>query len=490
MEADPDRDDRDASRRRRPPDWRAGLTTTNVGTVACLCLAAFALVPFVVAFRFIHPSWDDPGFHLEVGNRGLLGAQVLWYMVYSGRYASDAIVSVLSLSIHQVWLYRLLCLAIFLTLIASVHGLLRATLRPPRVAALAITGMVISSFLVLVPGVAEGVYWLTGAGTYTLGTAFLFFTFTSMLASRAAGGATWPTAAWIAVTVGMNEVFLLLLLGFLTFVIVRDYVRSGAVPRRQAIWLGVTIACSIASLAAPGNWRRLQDARDVLEIPRDLSTAIVNAAKYLMLDLYYLVQVGALPFLLLAAVALAGRARAPEYAREWRRELVAVPYFLLVFYGVILFFTYAQGIRPIPRVTHAIYLPLLVFSTIFVVRLSAIGARPFRMPAFALGIVLLGLALGMTRPGSGVRRAYSEWLRGDWHRYDAEVQARARLVQGRAGEDVIVPRLGSRPTTIFVYDISANPALRHNTLYAHFYGVRSIATAPDSSGADASGLSR
>ena len=261
-------------------------------------------------------------------------------------------------------------------------------------------------------------------------------------------------------------------------------------PRRQAIWLGVTIASSLASLAAPGNWRRLHDAREVLEISRDLSAAMVNAAKYLMLDLYYLVQVGALPFLLLAAVALADRARAPEDRREWRRELVAVPYFLLVFYGVILFFTYAQGVRPIPRVTHAIYLPLLVFATIFVVRLSAIGKQPFRMPAFALGIVLFGLALSMARPGSGVRRAYSEWMRGDWHRYDADVQARARLVQGRAGEDVIVPRIASRPTTIFVYDISANPALRHNRLYAHFYGVRSIATASDSSGVDGAGLSR
>lgn len=445
----------------------------DVGAVVALVLSAVAVAPFVAGFLFIHPSWDDPSFYHEVTTRGFLRAQLLWFNAFSGRYASDAIVSLLSLSVHTLWLYRLICFGIFALLVLSVYRLLRTVLRLPRLETAAITGLVVATHLVVSPGVAEGLFWLTGSATYTLGVAFLFFAIAEMLRSLARRGGTWKVAAWIVVVVGMNEMFLLLLGGFVALLIGHSLATQRSVDRRLLVWLGVAAVASIVSIAAPGNWVRLDFTRGPLQAKPTLGAALTLAAHSLVRQGYYLFQAGPTLFLLLLGLAFSHGAGGRRRWAGWTFEAARLAAFGLLFYGVIAFFTYILPVPPIPRVMHAVYMPMIVVALFLVLQPTRRIARTPLSPLL-VALFLVGFASGVVRSGSGVRNAARELARGEWTRYDAEVTARAELAARNPGRDLVVPPIAARPATLFVFDIEGNPALRHNIMYARFYGLRTM----------------
>ena len=455
--------------------------------LASFALSALGILPFLIAFIFIRPSYDDAAFYLETTTRGLPGALEFWYRAFSGRYSSNAFVSILSLSIPFVWLYRLCCLLIFLAFIASVYRVIRALLALARDETAALSGLVVVTFLVMTPSASEGLYWLTGTATYTLGSAFLLFAIERMVTARSArpaGAGTWGAAAWIVLAVGMNEVALLMLNGFLAFLIVRELIDTHRVSRRSLIWMGTSLAASLAAVLAPGNFTRLEFAQSLVTTSGSARTALVTATKAVVLDTYYLMHASPLLALLLLAAALEQQ-RTQAAPVRWLRESLAIPWFGVVLFGVIAFFAYAQGFHPIPRVMNPVYFGMILFAAIVVVRALAMHASPSGLPALVVALASVAFAGGLLRSGSGVRTAYAELLSGSWQRYERDLSAREAFVAQRRGQHVLVPEIAERPSTLFVFDIGADPTQRHNAIYAYFYGVRSIATRPSSAGARA-----
>lgn len=441
-------------------------------TVAALAVSVVAIAPFLVGFLFTHPSWDDPSFYHEVTTRGFFRAQLLWFNAFSGRYSSDAIVSLLSLSVHTLWLYRLICLGIFLLLVYSVFRLLAVVLGLPRLETAALAGLAVATHLVVSPGVAEGLFWLTGSATYTLGVAFLFLAVAEMLQAPGRVG-SWRVAAWIVVVVGMNEVFLLLISGFLVLLIGQSVLSKRAVPRQLLVWLAVAIVASAISIAAPGNWVRLDFTRGPLQATPTIPAALELAARSLVRQTYYLFQAGPTLFLLLVGLALAAGAGRHRRWSGGPLEAMRLAAFGLLFYGVIAFFTYILPVPPIPRVMHAVYLPMILVALGLLLQPSRQQASE-RLSPLLLTLFLVGFASSAARAGSGVRNAVREFAQGEWGRYDAEVTARWELAQRNRGRDLVVPPIATRPGTLFVFDIADNPAHRHNIMYARYYGVRSM----------------
>lgn len=434
-----------------------------------------AILPFVVAFAFIHQSYDDAGFLLELEARGLPGSQAFWYRTFSGRFTSNAIVSVLSATIHHVWLYRIVCLAVLALLAWAIHRVLRASLGLTPLPAAALASLALGTFLCMTPSAAEGLYWLTGTATYTLGTAFLLLAVAGTLAPDGGRRHVAVTAAWIVLAVGMNEVALLLANGWLGLAIVQRLTVHRRVERRFVVWMAAALLAAVASLAAPGNWNRLDFSREVATQSVSLGGALVMAARELAMASYYLLHVSPLLFLLLAGILLLGHRDEPPGRHAWWRELLVLPAFAPVFFGVLAFFIFAQGARPIPRVLNPVYLSMILVTLVVAVRTARMLDGVRTAPKLMLALVLVGYLSAAMRAGSGARMAYAEMLGGQWSRFDREVRARGELARRQPGRDVVVPPIATRPNTIFVFDIAPNPAERHNVLYAWFYGVRTIA---------------
>jgi hypothetical protein len=451
--------------------------TRRTSILGSLALSVLGILPFLIAFLFIRPSYDDAAFYLETKTRGTFGAAVFWYRVFSGRYTSNAIVSLLSLSIPFLWLYRICCLLIFVAFVAGVYRAIRVVLGIARPDATGLAGLVVSTFLTMTPSAPEALYWLTGAATYTLGTAFLLFAIASVQSARATQRGTPAAIAWIVLAVGMNEVALLMLNGFLAYVVMRELIDRRHASRRSIVLMAACLIASLAAVLAPGNFTRLEFAQSLATTSTSLTAAFLTAAKATVLDSYYLVHASPLLGLLLLAVSLDAREREPTRRRI--TDVLALPWFAVVILIVIAFFAYAQGFHPIPRVMNPVYFAMILFAAITVVRASEITLI---RPVFSTLVVVLAFltfASGMLRSGSGVRTAYAELFRGEWERYDRELAARDAFIEQRRGQHVRVSRLGTRPKTLFVFDIGVDPTQRHNAIYAYFHGVKSLAIAAE-----------
>jgi hypothetical protein len=150
----------------------------------------------------------------------------------------------------------------------------------------------------------------------------------------------------------------------------------------------------------------------------------------------------------------------------------------LLCFAMAAFYAYTQGFRTIGRVLNVIYLVMVVASVLLASQggFQKIDFAHARQPV-AILLLLTCFATFEIRATSHVRGAYAELRHGEWAAYDREMNERAASLESRAGQDVIVPAIATRPWTLFVFDISPDTAQRYNHFYAHYYSVGTIRSA-------------
>ena len=138
-----------------------------------LILAAVVFTPLLALAFYTGPSADDFCTAILMRDLGFVATQVKFYLSWSGRYATSAIVGLLTG--HSAWItaYSLVPIALIFLTFASITFLIRSAfvfLKAPSPAhnTLALGVVATAMTFGLTPSLAEMIYWTSGALTYQL----------------------------------------------------------------------------------------------------------------------------------------------------------------------------------------------------------------------------------------------------------------------------------------------------------------------------------
>ena len=260
-----------------------------------LCAAGVFIIPFVIACGFTFPSLDDWSYGAD-GQHAWLSAQETWYRSWSGRILVTAILSGWG-NFGSPWFaaaigYRLLIIGVFALTCWAIWHFIGAVLAEvgifDRRQHGRLTLVTTAGVVTLLPDPGEGLYWLPGAASYTIGTALALFACAHLLhAARAARShlptATWPppyhwgisTLALIAACFS-SEVVAALALSAITGLIM--FQLRGRQRWHGSLVLAAGLLATGISLASPGNAIRAANAIAEGQIPVDHHPGAMIAA--------------------------------------------------------------------------------------------------------------------------------------------------------------------------------------------------------------------
>lgn len=448
------------------------------------------LMLFLVLTAAAFPAADDYCYANKVASLGYSAAQRDWFLHWSGRYSSTALISAFGLASDILTTYSpALGVAQLVTPGAFFLFLWALPLQGYSWRMRLIMSLVAYLiFLTGLPDTGQYLYWAMGVADYGLGNVALLLLL-AVVVNQECRAVRGITVSWLrfvlaslfaVVAVGTNE---------LTLVSVLTLLMLGTALslrwRRQSLgfWgalLGVAVIASGVSILAPGNLARLQ------EIAGNESmrpSALVAAALWLPWFGLRLAYWSANPALWVSGwlVLIASR----EWSRAWLyqdsvfiRPWLWVP---AVWLGLLLGLTgigFAINHYPLPeRAESTLWiLFLLGWYPSFVILAHYLGgAQVIRNPSARAhdGWVML-LVLSLVG-APNVVEACKDSYRG--LRYWREMSARHAMIreaQDVGMTDLVVPSLSRAPRTLFTTEITTDPNNFRNACLAEYYGLRSI----------------
>lgn len=219
-----------------------------------------SLLPFLTLTIFTNPAYDDYCYASATLEGGLFNAQRYWFTAWSGRYFSNALLSLNPIAFGSFTGYKAIALITILTTFISVFCFVTAifnssvTLIEKLIAAAFITAL----FSNQMPDITEGYYWLPGSVSYQLASALTLFFFAlvkkSLESSRLIKVPLLALSFILIIAiVGSNETSMIILLFLVCSVTIKAFsIKS----KNRWIWMAllvITILCSGVVLFSPGN---------------------------------------------------------------------------------------------------------------------------------------------------------------------------------------------------------------------------------------------
>lgn len=432
--------------------------------------------------RYAHPMGDDLAFAATGRAGGFLELQVERWLLWNGRFSSNIpiLCSPLVPGLDGLAWYRA-CppLLIGLTLLAF-QGLVR-TAAPAALAHHAWSAALVLTALdlALMPDIAEGIHWYTGAMTYQ--TAVIMGTLYAALWWRMVQRRWWVnkgvhlTAAALVLAgfIGTNEVSMAMAVLF-HGAVVAGRIAARATIGRPVAWL--VMACMLASalmFLAPGNAGREWQYTGTRQFGYSMAMSAAQAVRFSA-------RWAASPVVLSgAALLLLGFDRLPAWMRELAAGARPYRWHLLLLPPALVFVAaypayWSTGMLGQHRTIDQAWgfaVPAWALAVLAFAPLRPID--PLRRPSWAGAGLALLFSMALLATGNGLR-VLTDLATGDAQRFDAEMVARSnRLEEARnsASTVVRVPALRNRPRSLLVMELSEDPWYWVNVAHAQYFGL-------------------
>jgi len=422
--------------------------------VVLVCLVA----PFIILSLYNHPQNDDYVYAAHAKYLGFADANIRWYVTWSGRYTTTALLSINPIIWGDFGAYQFITAATVILLCLSLFYFLReATRRELAAVDAAIAALALAAlFLTKMPNLAEGLYLMAGDVCLHLGN-ILLVTVIGLLfhieRSRDGLRKTFLSAAaavLIIAGVGTNELSMVLLDGFLLLGLLFFWLRDRRLSGRWLLFVAVSVAASAVVLFAPGNLARFQSTASH-DFWLAVRSSLVQGSGYLG-EWLFGTPVVLIAVLFLPAVAALSRARLP---RAFHPAAV-LAFSLLVYFGLFFPSFYGTGLLETRTVDIIYFYFLIAFAANVLV---AVGHSRDRLGPLVASLtsgrsLVIALLIGaaFVIPPSHLRTAYHDLLSGTASGYDRELWDRYRMIRECRTLVCEVPRLRNRPASIFYFE--------------------------------------
>lgn len=449
------------------------------------CIGLLALLPFLLLTVYNHPQADDFGLAVRDRSHSLWETQVNYYMHWSGRYFATATAAANPTISGDFERYKLYSFVAVLLLPASIFVFVRKLLhnRFNLLQKLALAALLLCLYLLQMPRVSEGVFWLTGFLAYQLPNVLLLLLLTLLLSFFRTEDRGYKIiyivmAIFTCVAiVGANEMSLLMT--FTTILFINYYNRND--KKNSPYLLSLFIFCALAclvSVAAPGNYVRLSShlkaSKPLLSISYAAFLTILSFVRWLGPLL-----VATVLYVLYWGMRLADKT---EDTLIFKVDLrLSAGCYLTTLFLMQFTFTWAVGERPTPRVDNVIYF-YVICGWLYNVQVALckynhlLKAERELTPALPLVLLLLLLSSVFEINGT-IATAYIDLLSGKAAAYDNALNKRYAYLKTSGCDPCKLPPLPAVPQTLQFIEIQEGEASKTfwvNSDIANYWGKSAV----------------
>jgi hypothetical protein len=446
------------------------------------------LFPYILLCFYAHPIADDFAYaHISLG-MGYWNYQIHDYLHWNGRYFSNALLMANPLCWHSFISYRLVGFFLIVLIPASIIFLLssiagnKISIYDKLISALLFTLLLLG----LMPSLVEGVYWLTGAVTYTLGNiiAIIYCGFLAhYFQKRYLVNKTFHFALCLVLlfaSIGFNEVLMLTIIAIhvLTLFKFNKVKALFTTLTRLLIFAGL---CALVMILAPGNSERSDFFMNVNHrFFYSLGMTLLQMLRFSFLWISFIP-------LLLASFLCIGLGNKLYHSSPLFRLImtlklweIGLALFLILFLSV--FPTYwSTGMLGTHRTLNGAAFPFLLCWFLLVYKAGIhwnISQKFGSLNVKATRYILLLLAVCLVFSGNNAR-ILKQLYTGEISGFNKEMNKRYALIETaklNGKGDATVPTLKNRPSSLYFLDIAPGCNNWINNAYAIYFGVNRVCT--------------
>lgn len=435
-------------------------------TIIPVALALLILLPFCFIACYNHPALDDWWYAEAYKQHGLWGTQAYWYNQYTARFFSSFIMSLQPLNFGCTIGHKILPIIFLFALYATSLRVINTFYTPANKQKYLIALWATAAYLLIQRDYFESLYWLAANVVYQY--AFLLFIVHITVLYKAKFHPTFAqniiigTSA-IAVTAS-NEIFGGLLL--IECILLIAYAWLKKITLRLPLLLLALLAVTWAIMfAAPGNWSKIQDAKQehayIFSLLTAVKHSIISAGYYVV----FLLKQLHVWCLLLLMVPVCRQVYTKVLGKEYT---YLIPVFGLVAFslaGIIYFISiYPTGILIPPlRVSNIAIVFLFTGITLLLYFVSEIWVTFNRCVNFLCRkkvYVLVVCVLAASILPTKFNNLLSDICTGKASAYNAAMHHRYQLLRNCSSDTCFVPALTNVPRTIVATDVSGSVSQR------------------------------
>jgi len=440
-----------------------------------IAIGIISILPLIIISFFNNPTADDFCYNCISRDLGFWNAQLSWYMDWTGRYTSSAILSIRPLVSDTFLFYKLMPIGLLISLFTSIYfcsSLLFINLKKRDIFILTFFIMIL--YLIQMPSISQGFYWLAGSITYQLSNvlAILLCSILIKLIETNERKYLIISVFFAFLIVGSNETAMLLITFLIGTIFIYRFIQLKKINYSLLILLIFVVIFSLIVIKSPGNAIRASYYPNKNQIFYAIYKSILAVKSYLGIWLPFIIV---FTFIFFDYFSKNIKINASKIFNV-NPIIVFLVVFSIPFIG---FFTgyWSVGRTPPFRTINVIYFYFLIgliyltFVLFFKLKQSNSNFITYsNWVKYSLFIIIF-IQLGQE---NNIRAAYSDLLSGKAYNYDFELRNRYKNIQNSTNDILYVPKLNYEPVTIFCGDITSNSKDSSNQCYDAYYKPKSI----------------
>ncbi|RDV15894.1 hypothetical protein DXT99_07855 [Pontibacter diazotrophicus] len=464
----------------------------KINYIMFLCIGLLVLLPFLFLTLYNHPQADDFGFAVRDMTYGFWETQVNYYMNWTGRYFSTTTAFQINPVIYGNFdRYKVYSLLLILLLVVStclfLHKLLQRHFNVLKTLALA--ALLLCLYLMQLPSVSEGMFWLPGYLTYQLPNIMLLLLLALLISFFRTGSSNYKVlyvafAALLCVAVvGSNEMSIVM--AFTTILFILYHNRNDRQNRLYLLCLFILCVVAIlAAVLAPGNYARMEEHPNASKP----LWATIYAAFLTVLSFYRWlapILVASVLYVIYWGLPLADKTKASSFFEVNLR--LSLCHYIVTLFLMQFAFTWAVGERPTPRVENVIYF-FFVFGWFYNVQVALtkyahlLQAERRLSPILPLAVMFLFILQVFAIDGN-IATAYTDLLSGKATAYNSALNQRYAYLKESDCDTCSLAPLPAIPKTLYFMDVvegEENSSFWVNIDYADYWSKSAVyLTAPN-----------
>lgn len=444
-----------------------------------------AFFPYCYLAFFAQPIAEDFGFAFQFQqNNSFYELLKNSYLTMNGRYVANVFMYASPISFNSFFGYKISPILLMAMLFVANLQFIKAlnlTIKFKDNVIYALTLSII--FLHNLPIISEGLYWYTGSSIYFLGIIVAIFFMTSLVFLYKGYNKYKKHKIIFPLTLsflscGFNEVLTLITLFLLTiFTLFLFYIKH---PQKQAflIVLLFTILFSCLMIFAPGNTFR---ENMYLLKGSVLNTVVMSIAQTLRFGFWWIFSI---PLITASVLFYRIYDRLNEKItwlkkpnKQFRIALILLlPLIIILCVAPPYWFTGILGQHRTLNVAYFFFIIIWFLNIILWANFIKKKFRRFKIK-FSQKLVFATLVAGLFFTGNGYH-ALIDIFSGRAKNFNAEMNKRnAVLIEAKTGssQEIILKPIKHKPKTLFVSDITNNPAYWTNLGYNDYFDLPNTA---------------